>query len=189
MSIKAIDTWYKKAYFRSKLEARWAVFFETMGAEWEYEKKGYKLPNGQNYLPDFWLPGAGVDGAFVEIKPVFPSHEEKEKIRLLAKYSGKDSFIVYGLPGDHAPLSYTIVRTRENGELHTVCEDDGYELIEDIWPFDATYLQIPGAPRLYAGKINNEQFRLWSKKCKLLEEKSIEAARYARFEHGVKGYV
>lgn len=50
-----IDTEYKGYYFRSRLEARWAVFFEKMGWNWEYEVEGFKLPSG-NYLPDFYFP-------------------------------------------------------------------------------------------------------------------------------------
>lgn len=43
MSIQAIETVYKGYHFRSRLEARWAVFFDTLGIEWEYEKEGYDL--------------------------------------------------------------------------------------------------------------------------------------------------
>lgn len=55
-AIKAIETEYKGHLFRSRLEARWAVFFESLGIEWEYETEGFELPSGQRYLPDFHLP-------------------------------------------------------------------------------------------------------------------------------------
>ena len=32
---KAIETKYKGFRFRSRLEARWAVFFDALGIEWE----------------------------------------------------------------------------------------------------------------------------------------------------------
>jgi len=64
--IKAIQTSYKGYRFRSRLEARWAVFFDTLGIEWEYEKEGFELGDEGRYLPDFWLPGKKV---WVEIKP------------------------------------------------------------------------------------------------------------------------
>lgn len=35
--IKPIETVYKGYRFRSRLEARWAVFFDAQGIEWEYE--------------------------------------------------------------------------------------------------------------------------------------------------------
>ena len=40
--IKAIETTYKGYRFRSRLEARWAVFFETLGIRWKYENEGYQ---------------------------------------------------------------------------------------------------------------------------------------------------
>ncbi|QIG74362.1 endonuclease I protein [Rhizobium phage RHph_N65] len=63
--MKAIDTVYKGYRFRSRLEARWAVFFATLGVEWTYEAEGYELPSGW-YLPDFFLPKHEI---FVEVKP------------------------------------------------------------------------------------------------------------------------
>ena len=39
--MKAIQTEYKGYLFRSRLEARWAVFFDACGVDWEYEPEGY----------------------------------------------------------------------------------------------------------------------------------------------------
>ena len=68
MTIKAIETEYKGYRFRSRLEARWAVFFETMGIPWDYETEGFEV-DGTRYLPDFRLRGIR-DEFFVEIKPL-----------------------------------------------------------------------------------------------------------------------
>lgn len=65
MSIKAIQTVYKGNKFRSRLEARWAVFFDTLNLRYEYEHEGFELPSGR-YLPDFWLPD---QECWIEIKP------------------------------------------------------------------------------------------------------------------------
>ena len=54
--IKAIETRYKGYLFRSRLEARWAVFFDALGIKWEYEPEGVVLPDGTRYLPDFVAP-------------------------------------------------------------------------------------------------------------------------------------
>lgn len=62
--IKAIETQYNGYRFRSRLEARWAVYFDAMGIEYEYEPEGFNTGFG-NYLPDFFLPGIN---AYVEIK-------------------------------------------------------------------------------------------------------------------------
>ena len=50
-----IQTEYKGILFRSRLEARWAVFFDCCGADWEYEPQGYECEDGTRYLPDFLL--------------------------------------------------------------------------------------------------------------------------------------
>lgn len=62
--MSAIETSYRGVRFRSRLEARWAVFFDAAGIEWEYEPEGFEAhgfwPSGQGrrwrYLPDFILP-------------------------------------------------------------------------------------------------------------------------------------
>lgn len=52
---RAIETNYMNYRFRSRLEARWAVFFETLGWDWHYEKQGYVIGwCGDGTLP--WLP-------------------------------------------------------------------------------------------------------------------------------------
>jgi len=63
--MKAINTEYKGYLFRSRLEARWAVYFDALNAKWEYELEGFEH-NGVRYLPDFYLPDYDV---WVEIKP------------------------------------------------------------------------------------------------------------------------
>lgn len=65
-SIKPIETVYNGYQFRSRLEARWAVFFDNLGIKYEYEPEGYVLRNGKWYLPDFFLPKPF--GIYVEIK-------------------------------------------------------------------------------------------------------------------------
>lgn len=52
---KPIETIYNGYRFRSRLEARWAVFFDVLGIEYEYEPEGIN-EDGINYLPDFYLP-------------------------------------------------------------------------------------------------------------------------------------
>ncbi len=73
--IKAIETSYNGYKFRSRLEARWAVFLDTLNIEYRYEPEGFDL-EGIWYLPDFYLPHFEC---WLEIKPNIPSHEEREK--------------------------------------------------------------------------------------------------------------
>lgn len=68
-TIQAIETKYAGCRFRSRLEARWAVFFDTLGIAWEYEPQGFAIPRGDGtatpYLPDFLLPECGT---WIEVK-------------------------------------------------------------------------------------------------------------------------
>jgi len=66
--MKAIETVYNGFRFRSRLEARWAVFFDELGLVYQYESEGYDLGKFGWYLPDFWLPDVR-GGLLVEIKP------------------------------------------------------------------------------------------------------------------------
>lgn len=58
--MKAIETRYNGHRFRSRTEARWAVFFDTAGIPYEYEPEGFMLGDGIQYLPDFYLPTIDV---------------------------------------------------------------------------------------------------------------------------------
>jgi hypothetical protein len=64
--IQAIETEYAGCRFRSRLEARWAVFFDAQRIAWDYEPEGFHLPGGACYLPDFWLPQVEM---YAEVKP------------------------------------------------------------------------------------------------------------------------
>lgn len=68
--IEAIQTRYAGYHFRSRLEARWAVFFDALGIRWEYEKEGVVVRSQfgdrtWQWLPDFYLPSIK---AHVEVK-------------------------------------------------------------------------------------------------------------------------
>ena len=74
-ALTPIETEYQGVKFRSRLEARWAVFFDRLGVKWLYEPEGFELPSGR-YLPDFYLPLIGTSdgptcsiGTWIEIKP------------------------------------------------------------------------------------------------------------------------
>lgn len=60
MTIQPIETYHAGYRFRSRTEARWAVFFDHLKIRWQYEAQGYELDNGDWYLPDFWLPEMGI---------------------------------------------------------------------------------------------------------------------------------
>lgn len=89
---QAIQTHYDGYHFRSRLEARWAVFFNALDIEYHYEPEGYVL-NGEPYLPDFWLPG---QKCFIEIKGKPPTCAEMQKAQLLCLYTQKAVCMAYG---------------------------------------------------------------------------------------------
>ena len=68
-NIKAIETSYNGYRFRSRLEARWAVFFDAIGLDWEYENEGYVLSDSTKYLHDFYFPKGWGRFRFAEVKP------------------------------------------------------------------------------------------------------------------------
>lgn len=70
MELKAITTFYKGYKFRSRLEARWAVFFDEINVPWEYELEGFELKDGTFYLPDFLLrDSGGIPDLWLEVRP------------------------------------------------------------------------------------------------------------------------
>ena len=85
--LKAIETSYSGYRFRSRLEARWAVFFDALDMPYEYEKEGFKLPSGW-FLPDFWLPEQNL---WVEIKPYKLGLEDKEVSLAYELYEASDN--------------------------------------------------------------------------------------------------
>lgn len=88
--MRAIETHYRGYRFRSRLEARWAVFFQTLGVRWEYEPEGFVLSTGEYYLPDFRI--SLRDGPlWVEVKPHGASTELFE------------TFLGVNQPGDEPP--------------------------------------------------------------------------------------
>lgn len=69
--IKSLPAYYNGIKFRSRLEARWAIFFDELGLSWEYEPEGFELENGVRYLPDFLikdLHGRFTGDLYIEVK-------------------------------------------------------------------------------------------------------------------------
>ena len=113
--MKAIETSYDGYLFRSRLEARWAVFFKALGIKYEYEKEGFDLGNGVWYLPDFFLSDYSC---WVEVKPDSISKKEYIKINAFAKAT-KDKFIlVSGTPREaHYTVRYLAAQNIEPKNL------------------------------------------------------------------------
>lgn len=75
--IKSKPTIYNGTKFRSRLEARWACFFDLLGWKWQYEP--FDL---QGWTPDFIVYGSEGRFILVEIKPFIDDD-------VLAEYQAK----------------------------------------------------------------------------------------------------
>jgi len=68
---------------RSRLEAKWAVFFSHCGLDWVYEPQTFVLPDRQVYTPDFYLPEVG----WLEIKATVADAQAAEaKLRTFGRH-------------------------------------------------------------------------------------------------------
>lgn len=95
-----IPTRYKGCKFRSRLEARWAVFFDALGWKWIYEIDGFQLPSGW-YLPDFYFPDLDI---YAEVKPVPLNEKELQFCKELSLAKNVttheiDMILLVGQPG------------------------------------------------------------------------------------------
>jgi len=92
----ALTTHYSGIKFRSRLEARTAVFMDSVGVQWKYEVFTCRFPEGlskRTYTPDFFLPDQQM---FVEIKPAFPHIDEIKACEMFVKTTGMPIVLLYG---------------------------------------------------------------------------------------------
>ena len=191
--IKVIETLYNGYRFRSRLEARWAVFFDTIGIKYEYEKEGFDL-NGVWYLPDFWIPDLNY---YLEIKGQYPANSEKEKSKLLASQTGKYVFLAYGsIPNpdsiDENDIDFDMLAFPPSANHIDDEFGDYIGLTNGGIPWDSNNIfmqcDICGKVDVYA-KCYNTMKNCCNEKGRLTCEsytnvgKAFLAARQARFEH------
>lgn len=84
--IKPQKTKYGDIIFASRLEARWAVFFDCLGIQYEYEPFYSEVETGcrvMYYKPDFYLKKLNK---FIEVKPSKPYEKENVKAAAWAKH-------------------------------------------------------------------------------------------------------
>lgn len=200
--IKAIETTYAGCRFRSRLEARWAVFFDAMGITWQYEAQGYELSDrlyvlGTTdpiyYLPDFWLPKFNLH---VEVKGSLTDHELARTLTLAAALSapqggcggGNDSLILGPIPEPDRRSRHPMRLHMHKGDLvATPFWASQFDPPGDQCPLfngsswgvadDTGQIHVNGRWLLNGipGKVGNE----WAD--------GYRAARSARFEYGERG--
>ena len=196
--IKAIQTEYNGYLFRSRLEARWAVFFDACGVDYEYEPEGYQLDNGLLYLPDFLLHGvAGRDGGdlFVEVKGKM-NDQDARKINCFVNMGFPDT--EYLSKSQTATLLVgTIPAGDDIWDIIREIGDRAYSSGNDIWPYEFNFETIDGDYFVAHPGINkNGYFELFGDDSSYLcdmdgaaTEKAYRLARQARFEHSATSQV
>lgn len=97
---RALDTRFKGVQFRSRLEVRWAMFFEAMRIRWEYEPQLFELPSGR-YLPDFRLTWPG-HSLWAECKPTEDVLTARDKARYHDFGTNRVLLLLEGLPAARA---------------------------------------------------------------------------------------
>lgn len=187
--LKAIETRYKGYRFRSRLEARWAVFFDSLGIEWDFEPQGF-IVSGSGYLPDFKLKQAGI---FIEIKPQssIPSDQR------LAGFGG-NLIVLAGNPWPWEYVAWVPARLMDE-HVHTLtampswqfaaCDECGFVSLANCG------MDGNGAfgGLLLSGEKCKHKNRFFIKPLRAPVEDASRisiayfAARGARFEHGESG--
>ncbi len=184
--IKAINTNYAGHLFRSRLEARWAVYFDELGFSWEYEKEGFDLGEGLFYLPDFYSPKYNL---FLEVKSEEFTKLENDKCLRLAKLTNKKVAKLVGLPSLN-PVEVIIpyknnncIKCGESDLSECNCNDvfiENYaiEIIDAILLLNSPKESyVPLYFCTYMDDYSNNP----------IIHKAIHKAKCARFEHGESG--
>lgn len=102
---KVIQTFHNGFHFRSRLEARWGIYLETMGIDYLYEYEGFALDSAGWYLPDLYLPDFEM---WAEIKPTAFNPQELAKLKALVTFTQKPALMLIGVPGRKAYEAWCI---------------------------------------------------------------------------------
>jgi hypothetical protein len=185
MILKPIATYYKGYHFRSRLEARWAVFFDTLEITWEYEFEGFELPENQRYLPDFNLPTFD-GGIWAEVKP---DNFDFWKAQLFAETYNEKIWLCEGVPN---LCIYKIIDYKKDGPAPGIwCGIPNWSQAIDenrmyITPCEFSKTCKDDCHKLNKIKIPKNLFHKHSYADELLL-KAINKAKSARFEWGQNG--
>jgi len=176
--IRPLEAFYRGYRMRSRLEARWAICFDTLGIEYEYEPQGYKKADGECYLPDFYLSHVRT---YAEIKPVTDDPAELTKQMLRCQ-----EFILVGmgekiviLTGEPAFRPYPMMRLMR---LPDGNESWSTQVILDTHFYPQIYTE---QNRLFEDVLP-EQFSK-AQDFSMEYRNAVYKARGTRFDHGESG--
>ena len=180
-NIKAIQTYYNGYHFRSRTEARWAVFFDNANIKYQYEPEGYELSDGTKYLPDFYLPESNT---FFECKGIM-SDDDLDKITTFQKDMGVAVVIGYSdmtfqASDDYAEDGYEIIAKDESYMIE--CPNCGKVFfLSSIGSYACRCCRHYEGDSIFAESIRGD-LKDWIGGEYMME--CIEKAKQARFEHG-----
>jgi hypothetical protein len=109
-----IPTTYKGQVYRSRLEARWALFFEKIDVVAHYEVQEI-FGGGLSYLPDFIVNQLiWRDSIIAEIKPIIPNQSYIDYLCKIRKPGLADFFVFVGEPSFIQPTGVWIYGINQN---------------------------------------------------------------------------
>lgn len=179
--LKVIETEYNGIRFRSRTEARWAVFLDIMGIPYLYEPEAFRLGD-MSYLPDFFLPDLDV---YFEVKPSNPTDEETEKAHRLSDFTQKKVFIMRGTP-EIPSFDFNWYKTSYADIHHSsfVLEPNGETIFRRGWDTGYIWCECPKC-KLAGIEFDGRTQRL---PCQCLITDKFPQFFSGRFFHGDKGY-
>lgn len=102
----AIKTEYRGATYRSQTEAKWAVFFDTLGVEFLYEPETITLSSGAKYIHDFYIKDFD---AYFEVKPSDEAIVSEESVKARCLAHDKPGQRVWLSIGGPAPMTANVL--------------------------------------------------------------------------------
>ena len=131
MLIKSVRTEYGDNFYRSKLEANWARYFDRNCIEHEHKYESTQFDLGRHkYTPDFCFPGFGL---WVEIKP-FRQYKPHSKCFHLAIESCQTVRLVQGSPERHV-VDLFDPRAHRRYAHHTVVREAAIKPSKEFFQF------------------------------------------------------
>ena len=139
--MNAIQTSYKGAKFRSRLEAKWAAFFDLAGWRWEYEPLDL-----EGYIPDFILQFH--QPLLVEVKPELklPALEQYCKkieqcgwnggVLIVGAATFGDEIPKLGLVGEHGDFGEGLTWIWDDAEFFQCLECKAYSFAAEVQSFE-----------------------------------------------------
>jgi len=204
--MKAIETKWMGYRFRSRLEARWAVFFQHLGWEWQYEHQGYHIgmEEKRKWLPDFEVVNRAGQHFYVEVKGDHTAFTEEfyydldfgcgppgfadsgDGLEQTFSFRGKDTkpiLILGNIPRTRGSLFLPLLAHRKGINVYW-CHLRGYTLshVESVDLFEMNFDQKAFSAALYAGDLHPKVAATNRHFGEITE--ALDAAQSARFEHG-----